>query len=220
MIFNHHTLGVANIFSSSSDEYMEAPWVVEMFNAREEPRPPQPHHLVFLLPKFRPPILLDRRVPDAPSQRENFRYFQQEREVATLAALSRNPFYGEIMIDAESLEIVGEDDISGIPHHEMMQKEEPVAQTEILDIVVISAYLSLSLTGMIPYLVTVVTRGDEQDHRKDLLRISVAELTIVGNYLEPMSPNPPYNWIYHVEQQLCEELFRDTISNSQEHCTS
>ena len=73
IIFNRHTPGVANIFSSSSSKYTEAPWIVKMYNAREEPRPPQPHHMIFLPEKFRPSVLLDRRILASPSQREMFR---------------------------------------------------------------------------------------------------------------------------------------------------
>ena len=62
---------------------------------------------------------------------------------------------------------------------------------------------------MIPYLDIVVTRGDEDDSRKYTLQKSVAEITIVGNYMKPMFPCPSYNWVYHAEQELSEELFRD-----------
>ena len=90
-----------------------------------------------------------------------------------------------------------------------MKAEDRVYQTGLLDISIIGAYLSLPLAGMVPYLVVATKRVYDDDRRKYSLKKSVAEITIVGNYNNPMAPYPSYNSVYHAEQELKEERFRD-----------
>ena len=180
-----------------------------MFNVRDEPRPPMPNHFKYLTRKFRPPVPEIRRAPCSPNQAELFRYFQEEREYAKLAALARNPYHGEVMTDAEALEVLSTNESKGFPHEGMMKVESLIFRQGLLDISCIGAFLSLPLAGMVPYLVIAVKRGCDDDWRRHALKKSVKEITIVGNYLDPQAPYPSHNWTYHAEQPLSEETSGD-----------
>ena len=125
--------------------------------------------------------------------------------MSKLRALSRNPYHGEIMIDAESLEVYSRAEAQGTPHAVLMKDEAPKFQHDLLDFCCENAYLSLPYVGLTPYIVTAVRRGYDGDSRSMKLKKSVRELTLVGNYLEPQAPYPSDYWIYHAEQPLCEE---------------
>ena len=66
-----------------------------------------PHHLQNLPEKYRPGAKgrLMRKPPSTQDPVELFRWFEEEAQISKLTALSRNPYHGELMIDAESLEV-------------------------------------------------------------------------------------------------------------------
>ena len=115
MQFHPQTPGVANIFSAYHPCVGPAPWIIGMFDVREEPRIAQPHHLQYLPPKYRPDtkVKLSRSLPSTSEPVALFRWFQEEAQMSKVRALSRNPYPGEIMIDAEALEVVSVTEVQG-----------------------------------------------------------------------------------------------------------
>ena len=81
--------------------------MIGMYNVRMEPRMPMPHHLQNLPNKYRPGAKgsTKGKPPSTHYPVALFRWFEEEAQYSKLAALSRNPYHGEIMIDAESLEV-------------------------------------------------------------------------------------------------------------------
>ena len=204
MTFHPRTPGVASVFSAYRPCIGPTPWMVGMFNVREEPRIPMPHHLQNLPPKFRPgaKVRLFRSPPGVGDSHSLFRWFEEEAQLPNLKALSRNPYHGEIMIDAEALLRYSGAESQGTPHAVLMKDEDALYKNDLLDFSSINAYLSLSYTGLTPFLISAVRRGYQDDTRSLKLKKCVKELTFVGNYLDPQAPFPSDYWIYHTEQPL------------------
>ena len=94
VIFNKNVPGVAHAFSAYRASRGEAPWMMKMFNVRDEPRPLLQHHLKCLPEKFRTQSSTISRALGTPDLAESFRQFKEEAEFAKLAALSENPYHG------------------------------------------------------------------------------------------------------------------------------
>ena len=92
-------------------------------------------------------------------------------------------------VDSQEMDIIYGHEGIGSPHREMVSELPSAYRNNLLDLAVVNAFLSLSLHGLMPFVVSVVNQMMREIRERAGFQKNVDALTIIVNFLLAILPN-------------------------------